>query len=59
MSGVTFVDSAGLGALVGGIRRIRDFGGDVTVTCRRVTILKLLRSTGFDRIVELSERIDA
>src|ERR1700722_14412751 len=29
MSGVPFVDSAGLGALIGGIRRTREHGGDV------------------------------
>ena len=31
MSGVPFVDSAGLGALIGGIRRARELGG---VACR-------------------------
>src|SRR5262249_34052629 len=33
MSDVPFVDSAGLGALIGGIRRAREVGGDVAVCC--------------------------
>ena len=35
MSGVPFIDSAGLGALIGGIRRARELGGDVVVSCNR------------------------
>jgi anti-sigma B factor antagonist len=55
MSGVTFVDSAGLGALVGGIRRTREFGGDVAVVCNRPVINRLLHTTGLDRIVVIVE----
>lgn len=51
LSGVPFVDSAGLGALIGGIRRVRELGGDVAVACPRPTLTRLLRTTGFDRIV--------
>jgi anti-sigma B factor antagonist len=57
MSSVTFVDSAGLGALIGGIRRTRDLGGDVALACGRPTIRKLLHSTGFDRIVAVTETV--
>jgi anti-sigma B factor antagonist len=55
MSGVPFVDSAGLGALIGGIRRARELGGDVAVSCSRPTLVRLLRTTGFDRIVTVAE----
>ena len=57
LSGVTFVDSAGLGALIGGIRRTRELGGDVAVACDRPVLIRLLRTTGFDRIVELAETV--
>jgi anti-sigma B factor antagonist len=57
MSGVPFVDSAGLGALIGGIRRTRELGGDVAVACHRPTLLRLLRTTGLDRIVTLVETV--
>ena len=58
MSGVPFVDSAGLGALIGGIRRARELGGDVAVVCNRPTLTRLLRTTGFDRIVTVAETME-
>lgn len=58
MSGVPFVDSAGLGALIGGIRRARESGGEVSVCCNRPTLLRLLHTTGFDRIVTVAETVD-
>lgn len=58
MSGVPFVDSAGLGALIGGIRRARELGGDVAVCCNRPTLTRLLRTTGFDRIVTVAETVE-
>ncbi|MCC6226326.1 MAG: STAS domain-containing protein [Microthrixaceae bacterium] len=51
---VPFMDSAGLGALIGGIRRIRDAGGSVGVVCDRPSVLRLLHTTGFDRIVDVA-----
>lgn len=57
MSGVPFVDSAGLGALIGGIRRTRELGGDVAVACDRPTLVRLLKTTGFDRIVNVSDTV--
>jgi anti-sigma B factor antagonist len=53
LSDVPFMDSAGLGALIGGIRRVRDAGGNVGVVCSRPAVLRLLRTTGFDRIVDV------
>ena len=58
LSGVPFVDSAGLGALIGGIRRVRELGGDVAVACPRPTLTRLLRTTGFDRIVTVTATLD-
>lgn len=58
MSGVPFVDSAGLGALIGGIRRARELGGDVVVACNRPSLIRTLRTTGFDRIVTMTETVE-
>lgn len=52
---VPFVDSAGLGALVGGIRRLREAGASVALCCDRSSVLRLLRMTGVDRIVAITE----
>ena len=58
MSAVPFLDSAGLGALIGGIRRARELGGDVAVACNRPTLVRLLRTTGFDRIVAVADSVE-
>jgi anti-sigma B factor antagonist len=58
MSGVPFIDSAGLGALIGGIRRARELGGDVVVSCNRPSLVRTLRTTGFDRIVTMTETVE-
>ncbi len=57
LSAVPFVDSAGLGALIGGIRRTRELGGHVAVACTRPTLVRLLRTSGFDRIVTVAETV--
>ena len=53
--GVPFLDSAGLGALVGGIRRIREAGGEVAVCCTHTGVRRLLGTIGFDRIVPVTQ----
>ncbi len=58
LSAVPFMDSAGLGALIGGIRRTREANGEVAVVCDRPALNRLLHTTGFDRIVPVAEGID-
>ncbi len=55
LSGVQFMDSAGLGALIGGIRKVRDNDGRISVFSDRDAITRLLHTTGFDRIVPVKE----
>jgi anti-sigma B factor antagonist len=58
LSNVPFMDSAGLGALIGGIRRTRESGGEVAVACGRPTLTRLLHTTGFDRLVPVEETVE-
>ncbi len=58
LSDVPFMDSAGLGALIGGIRRAREADGEVTVACSRPTLTRLLHTTGFDRIVPVTDTVE-
>ena len=58
LSDVPFMDSAGLGALIGGIRRARENDGDVAVACNRPALTRLLHTTGFDRIVPVRESVE-
>ena len=55
LSSVQFMDSAGLGALIGGIRKVRENDGRIAVFCDRANITRLLHTTGFDRIVPVKE----
>lgn len=54
LSDVGFMDSCGLGALVGAIRRVRDSGGETVVCSVRAPIIRLLRSVGLEAIAPLS-----
>ncbi len=49
------MDSAGLGALIGGIRKARENDARVVVACDRPALTRLLHTTGFDRIVPVTE----
>jgi anti-sigma B factor antagonist len=58
LSRVSFMDSAGLGALIGGIRLSRESDHAVAVACDRPVLVRLLHTTGFDRIVPVSESVE-
>ena len=58
LSDVPFMDSAGLGALIGGIRRARDNDGDVAVASNRPAQIRMQHTTGFDRIVPVRETVE-
>jgi anti-sigma B factor antagonist len=47
---VDFLDSTGLGALIGGQRRAREFGGEVRLVAKEGQILRLLRITGLLKV---------
>lgn len=55
LSEVPFIDSAGLNALIGGIRRAKEGGGEVAIACSRDSLARLLHTTGFDRVVPIAE----
>ncbi len=57
MFNVPFMDSAGLGALIGAIRRIRELGGDVALACTSTDVERLLRTTGVERIVRIANTV--
>ncbi len=47
---VEFLDSTGLGALIGAQRRAKEFGGDVRLIAKEGQILRLLRITGLLKV---------
>jgi anti-sigma B factor antagonist len=58
LDGVPFMDSSGLGALMGGVRRLREAGGDLAVACTREQHLKLFAITGFGEGVSIAPTVE-
>ncbi len=58
LSDVVFIDSTGLNALVGGIRRIRERGGQIAVSSNNPRVRRLLTLTGFEKIVPLGNSVE-
>jgi anti-sigma B factor antagonist len=58
LDGVPFMDSSGLGALMGGVRRLREAGGDLAIACTREQHLKLFAITGFGEGVSISPTVE-
>jgi anti-sigma B factor antagonist len=51
---VTFIDSTGLGALVGTARRVAEHGGNLYAVCAQPQPRKLLWTTGVDKRIPLA-----
>jgi anti-sigma B factor antagonist len=58
LNGVTFIDSTGLGVLVGTARRVAGHGGSLHAVCSQPQTRKLLWMTGVDRRIPLSDSVD-
>ena len=58
LDSVPFMDSSGLGALMGGVRRLREAGGDLAISCTREQHLKLFTITGFGEGVSIAPTIE-
>jgi anti-sigma B factor antagonist len=56
---VTFIDSTGLGVLIGAARRAAARGATLHAVCSQPQTRKLLWLTGVDRRIPLTETVDA
>jgi anti-anti-sigma factor len=54
---VTFIDSTGLGALVGTARRVAGHGGSLYAVCSQPQPRKLLWTTGVDKRIPLAATV--
>ena len=59
LSRVEFLDSTGLGVLVGGLKRLRSHDGDLTLVCTQHRILKVFEITGLTKVFSIHESVDA
>ena len=59
LDAVQFLDSAGLGVLVGALKRARHHGGSIHLICSRGPILRTLRITGLTGVFPIHPDLPA
>jgi anti-anti-sigma factor len=58
VSAVPFIDSAGIGALIGAVRRVRDEGGRAAVCGARPSVSRVFELVGLSRVVRVCKSAD-
>lgn len=58
LDGVDFIDSTGLGVLVGAVRRARADDGDMRLVCSNARLLKVFSVTGLDEVFVIADSAD-
>ena len=58
MEAVDFLDSTGLGVLVGGLKRVRAHEGSLRLVCTQERILKIFRITGLTKVFPIHNTVD-
>jgi anti-sigma B factor antagonist len=58
LEGVEFLDSTGLGVLVGGLKRVRAHEGSLRLVCTQERILKIFRITGLTKVFPIHASVD-
>jgi anti-sigma B factor antagonist len=59
LDGVGFLDSTGLGVVVGVLKRARTLGGDLRLVCSQPTVRRVFEITALDRTLPLAESAEA
>ncbi len=58
LSEVDFIDSSGLGVLVGGLKRVKAREGSISLVCSQENILKIFRITGLNKVFPIYATLD-
>ena len=58
MQGVEFLDSTGLGVLVGGLKRVRTHNGSLRLVCSQERVLKVFRITGLTKVFAIHDTVE-
>ena len=53
MENVEFLDSTGVGVLVGALKKVRSAGGTLDIVCTQPRLLKIFDITGLDKVFGL------
>lgn len=59
LEGVDFLDSTGLGVLVGALKRVRSHEGTLRLVCTQERLLKIFRITGLAKVFPIYESVEA
>ena len=63
LTSVDFIDSAGLGTIIGGLRRVRSHGGDLLLVCPEERIKSVFMLCDLDKVFKFyltsNEAVDA
>jgi anti-sigma B factor antagonist len=57
MEGVEFLDSTGLGVLVGGLKKVRAHDGSLQLICTQERLLKIFRITGLAKVFTIHDSV--
>ncbi len=57
MQAVEFLDSTGLGVLVGGLKRVRAHDGWIDLVCTQSRMLRIFRITGLNRVFSIYDSV--
>ncbi|WP_460515035.1 STAS domain-containing protein [Flindersiella endophytica] len=57
MEAVDFLDSTGLGVLVGGLKRVRSHDGSLQIVCTQERLLKIFRITGLTKVFPIHDSV--
>ena len=58
LENVDFLDSTGLGVLVGALKRVRTHDGDLGLVCTQPRILKVFEITGLTKVFAIHKSVD-
>ena len=52
-SDLSFMDSSGIGVIIGRYNLVKSCGGDVAIVCHNVSVNKILKMSGIPKIIEI------
>lgn len=58
LNAVQFLDSTGLGVLVGALKRVNAQSGEMVIVCERAHILKVFEITGLSKVFRILPSLD-
>jgi anti-sigma B factor antagonist len=59
LTGVTFMDSTGLGVLVGALKKVRGYGGRLQLVIDQEKVIKVFRITALTQVFTIHETLEA